>query len=401
MKKIIIISIAIVCSYSTAFAQTDSLKDAILKYEDTISLAIKNGRKLLLDDFQKNDKVKTQLLFTYLTTKVENDDYIAVYPIENILINYWLGQYAVIDSNTLIYTPEYIKNNDRKLRPHNDLLYDKLRTYMTSNKEEQIKQIESAGLEEEDKSFLKINLIFFLSDFKRLSPMQDTLNTLTTDFFTKYPNSKYEPYIRDQIRWAFVPSKIGYGFDFFTGYGIFTKTLSNQFQNNIPLGVGFEMSYKKMVLYFRDYIGFSQTKQDINYPSATWTKGKQVRVYLPEFSVGYLCTISDKLKIIPFVGISSTDISPTTHDENNIQGYGDVGWKFTTTYTFGLNVDISLSKLKITEYKMNYMEKGCWLLKLRYAYNIPQFQNKYAGLEGAMHYLTVGIGMLGRRYKRD
>ncbi len=401
MKQILLIIITFVCIVSNSFGQTDSLKNEILNYDDSTTMTINKGRKLLLDNFLKNDKVKVQKLLFYLTKNIENEDYLALYPIENGLINYWLGQYSLIDSNSLLYSNEYFKNNDKKLKPRHDLLFDKIKTYMKVHEEEQINQIEIANLTEENKMFLKINLTFFLSNFNRNEPFQDTLNNLTTNFLTKYPNSKYGSYIKEQIRWAFKPKNFGYGLDFFTGYGVFTKTLSNQFQNNIPLGVGFEFSFKRVALYLRDYIGYSHTKQDLTFPSATWSNGKEARVYLPELSVGYLLTSSDKIKLIPFLGISSTDISPTSQDQKNIQGYSDIGWKFTTTYTVGLNVDMRISKLLITSLKNGGIEKGFYLLKFRYAYNAPQFQKKYAGLDGSMHYLTVGIGLYGKRYKRD
>jgi len=194
----------------------------------------------------------------------------ALYPIEQSMINYWLGQYNEIDSEVLKYTGDYFRKNDKKLRPLADLLFEKIKSYLKSHEQEQISQIERAKLSEEQKEFLKINLTFLSSDYKRSAPLQDTLNELTSDFLTKYPHSKYENYLREQIRWAFKPTNWGYGFEFFTGYGVFTKTLSNQFKNNIPVGVAFEMMYKKYAFYLRDYIGFSYTKKDLPFQAATW-----------------------------------------------------------------------------------------------------------------------------------
>ena len=263
------------------YGQFDSLKNEILRYDDTTTSTIKKGRKLILESFLKNDKPKVQQLLSYLTTRVENEDYLALYPIEKGMLNYWLGQYNDIDSDVQKYTDDYFNNNNKKLRPEPDLLFEKVKTFLKEHKSEQITQIEGARLSEEEERFMKINLTFFLSDYKRTAPLQDTLNNLTTSFFAAYPDSRYERYLREQVRWAFRPTRMGYGFEFFTGYGIFTKTLSNQFQNNIPIGVAFEFTYKQWGLYLRDYIGFSSTKEDLPFSAATWAKGKQARVYLP------------------------------------------------------------------------------------------------------------------------
>ena len=127
-----------------SYSQYDSLKNEILKYEDTTANTIKKGRKLLLENFQKNDPAKVQQLLTYLTKKVEDDDYLALYPIEKGLINYWLGQYNEIESEVQKYTDDYFKKNDKKLRPQQDLLFEKVKTYMKANQNEQISQIEHA-----------------------------------------------------------------------------------------------------------------------------------------------------------------------------------------------------------------------------------------------------------------
>lgn len=401
MKRSFYILVILLCFSIHSYSQFDSLKSEILSYEDTTAVTIKKGRKLLLESFQKNDRSKVQQIITYLTKQVENEDYLALYPIEQEMINYWLGQYNEVDSEVQKYTDFYLTKNEKKLRPQTDLLFEKIKAYMKDHEKEQISQIERSKLSEEQKSFLKINLTFLSSDYKRSAPLQDTLNDLTSDFIAKYPHSKYETYLREQIRWAFKPSKWGYGFEFFTGYGVFTKTLSQQFQNSIPIGVAFEFMYKKYALYLRDYIGFSHIKEDLPFQAATWSKGKQARVYLPELSVGYVCTKSDKLKVIPFVGISSTDITPTSKDQSDYQGYSDIGWTFTTTYTVGLNVDIRISKVNTLLVRRQRIEKSYSFLKVRYAYNAPQFQNKYAGLNGDMHYLTIGFGIFGRMYNRD
>ncbi len=74
------------------------------------------------------------------------------------------------------------------------------------------------------------------------------------------------------------------------------------------------------------------------------------------------------------------------------------GLKFTHTYTAGINLDIKLGPSK-TE-MVSFNEESYWFLRLRYGYNLPQFQKRYNGYNGVMHYITVGIGGFGRAIKR-
>jgi hypothetical protein len=40
-------------------------------------------------------------------------------------------------------------------------------------------------------------------------------------------------------------------------------------------------------------------------------------------------------------------------------------------------------------------------MRIRYGYCMPQFGNKYDGMTGNMHYITVGFGGMGRGLKRQ
>ncbi len=125
-----------------------------------------------------------------------------------------------------------------------------------------------------------------------------------------------------------------------------------------------------------------------------------MRVYLPEASVGYIILDNKTFKIAPFAGISGTDVAPTQNDLDKIAGLEKAELKFKTTYTPGLNLDIKLGPSK-TPMVSSGQEQSYWFLRLRYAYNAPNFEKKYNGINGSMHYITVGIGGFGRRIKRD
>ncbi len=229
---------------------------------------------------------------------------------------------------------------------------------------------------------------------------QDMLNSIADEFLSTYPNSEYEKIVRKHIRYKWSPSKWGFVAEFFTGYGIFTESLESNYTNNIPLGVAFDIYYKNFTLYLRDYIGFSKTKNDIPYDDGLWEKGSQVRVFLPEASLGYVILDNKLIKFAPFAGIASTHIAPTTHDTDNEPSLEKVALDFTTTYTIGFNIDIKLGRSKIPMVSYG-PESSYWFLRLRYAFNFPQFENKFDDVNGNMHYLTIGLGGFGSKLKRD
>jgi hypothetical protein len=347
--------------------------------------------------------VKVAELEGYLTNKLSNDDYMALYPSEQWFIMYWTKDYERLITSVKQYDSIYPLLS-RKVQPASDPLYMMLREKTLKQREFIINQIKGSLLTDQDKDFLvmHLNACLLNKGTKKGTEdlTQDSLNYQANQFFSKYPKSEMISFTRKYIRYQLVPSKWGFTFEFFTGYGIFSGDLKNHYTNNIPMGVAFDVYYKNLAFYLRDYIGFSNTKHDFTNVNGNvvWDKNSQVRVYLPELSVGYVIKEDKHLKLAPFVGISSTDISATEYDLKDNPDLKQFELSFTTTYSVGFNVDLKLRKPRNA---MATSEQSYFFLRLRYGYNFPQFANSYSGFGGNMQYITIGIGGFARRMIRD
>lgn len=400
MKKIGIICILLSSLILTSYSQNDSLKKEILNYPDPKSEIIAKGRQMILDKFLEKDKSKVKEVLNYLTTEVEDMDYFALIPEEKILLYYWTEQYDKIFNEQTKIDSFYL-NIYQMIIPKNDLLSLKLWEQLNQQKINIYYQIQhSPKLNDEGKSFLILNFDNLIRGSNSENNIQemDTLNKNATNFLQSYPHSKYNKYVRRFVRSGYKPSNWGLVWEFFSGYGIFSGNLEEKFTNNVPIGIDFDICYKNIVLYLRDFIGFNNTKDSIPFKSATWEKNTQVRVFLPEASIGYVSLKNKRLMLTPFIGISSTSLTPTDYDKKNTPDYKNVGLDFTTTYTFGINLDVKLGKLKNTKLTFR-QEKQYLFIRLRYAYNMPQFDHKYSGFNGNMHYITIGIGQFGRSFR--
>ncbi len=394
MKIAITIFIIGVFTTTKLFGQSDSLKSEILTYKDEKAETILKGRKLTLDKFIENDKNKVSELLEYLQTQ-ENEDYLVFYPTEKWLLYYWIKQYRKVLKDVQDFDSTYIKKMNRQIKPQRDLLLIKIKEKLFQQRQEIKQQIFQSKLTETEKKFLALNFDYLLVSYNNKEITQDTLNVFSNQYLKDYPHSNFDNYVRKYIRYEFVPSKWGLASEIFSGYGIFTDNLEKNFKNNVPFGVAFDISYKKFVLYLRDYIGFSSTKDSIQFKDGTRRKDAQVRVFLPEASLGYLIIDNRFFKVAPFVGISSTDISPTDYDKNKYPEYENIDLTYTTTYTLGLNLDF---KLNFKNKKSKQPSYG--FIRVRYAYNKPQFNWKYNGFAGDFHYLTIGIGGFSRGSKK-
>ena len=400
MKQLAFLFLLMILSIGT-FAQRDSLQNEILNYDDGKSELISKGRRMLLDNFIDENLEKVKEVKDYLTREVENDDYMAFYPAEYWFILYWTKEYQQLLTSVIQFDESFANSMRYKIKPVNDLLYSKLLAKSIGFKDYLVAKLHESSLTDEEKDFLIMNLHYLISGEQNQQVTQEELNTMADEFLGQNPNSNYEAYTREYIRLKYVPSKWGFGVEFFSGYGIFDGSLAEEYKNNVPMGVAFDLCYKDFNLYLRDYIGFSRNLNEWNYGSGIWEKNSQVRVFLADITLGYTLLENSAFKIAPFAGIGTSGIGPTQYDLDKEPDLENVELDFSGTYSLGLNFDIKLGRPKIAIVSQNKPEDSYWFLRLRYAYNWMKFDKKFDGFNGNMHYVTVGIGGLGRTIKRD
>jgi hypothetical protein len=384
-------------TFAISHAQSDSLQQEILNYEGTKSQIISSGRSLLLDKFIEEDLNKVKEIKGYLINEVENDDYLAIYPGENWLLLYWTREYEELIDVIIAFDENALEKLGQQIKPEYDMLYAKIQQKTYIDKPVLKWEIERSNLSSADQDFLLLFLEYLLSNPEDPQNEQERINNLADNFIAKHPESNYVGYIKENIRFRYVSSNWGLAFEFFSGYGLFTGNLSENFKNNVPMGVAFDVEYKKWTLYLRNYIGFSSNIEDRSFNGGVWEKDKQVRIYLPEASLGYTVVDNKRLKISPFAGIASTSVGPTESDIEQNPGVEDAGLDFTTTYTGGFNLDYKLNwgtgLLAPNSPKYSY-----WFIRLRYGFAAPQFGQEYSG---GMHYISIGLGGLYRGSRRE
>ncbi|MGI6479631.1 MAG: hypothetical protein ACOX0M_09355 [Salinivirgaceae bacterium] len=378
------------------YSQDDSIRSQILNYEDSKSIIISKGRGLLLDKFIEGDLAKVKEIKDYLI-KIEDDYFIAFYPREYWFVLYWTKDYSELAENLLNYAPAKVDNYCIRIRQPYNKLFDRLKEMTLKNKTLIKGQIQDSDLDSETKQILDLNLECILLDLKNIYA-QDSLNEQADNFLKTYPQSKFEDFTKKHIRYKLIPENWGIAYELFSGYGIYTGNLSDNYTNNVPLGVSLDICYKKFELYLRANTRYNKTKKDFSYSLGTWEKGSKTTGYLLEASLGYATYNSNRFKLSPFAGIGTMNISPTTKDIEKTPELKEVSLNFTTTYIAGINFDIKFGPKHTPKYspKTSY-----WFMRIRYGYTIPRFEKKYHGMSGNMHYITIGLGNMERNVKRE
>lgn len=395
MKKIILLLTLL--TPMLLWAQDKAIESEILNHEAGKSTLISKGRHLLLDKFIEGDLEKVKEIDAYLVN-IEDEDYFALYPAEHWLIQYWTQDYSLLKDDLRLFNKEEAKNYDGKILPNRDMLYAKLMEKSRASSSDIISQIDNSNLSAEDKAFLILSFRNLIADLDENPLIQDTLNTEADAFIEAHPESQYKEYTKQYVRLKYKPSTWGFAFEFFSGYGIFTDDLADDYNNPIPVGVAFDICYNKFELYLRDYIGLGTSAQNLSYSTGSYSEGSNLQTFIPEASLGFAAIDNNAFKISPFVGIGAMSITPPTNTMLEIPELEEIEREFTTTYMLGFSFDFKFGTKKSPRYMTN---TNYGFMRLRYSYNLPQFDNKYQGLDGGFHSITIGFGGMARRLIRD
>ena len=323
----------------------------------------------------------------------------ALTPYEVRLLLYWLGDYDELFYFINSFDKQTTYKLRLKIKPVQDVLLENLLASTRKNRTEIEKNISTHVANTENRDFLILNLRFMLGSKDYPDVTRESLNADADTFLINYPESKYAGYTREYIRYKMITSNWGFGFEVFSGYGLTTNKLNDKFGGNIPIGVAFDIVYKKWTLYLRDYIGIGRTYQNINVNGTVWPENTKANVMVPEASMGYNLPTKSRIQLAPFVGIGGLDLAPTANQKDESY-YSKVGNLASFAYTVGLNLDIRLGKANSAVPVISNSVLGNWILRIRYAYIMPQFGSNYTGFEGNMHYLTIGIAAIAHNVKR-
>lgn len=192
----------------------------------------------------------------------------------------------------------------------------------------------------------------------------------------------------------------------FLGYETFTKELETNFNNHFIFGLDANLEFKKIItLHVGFNTGLRKNKADIPFEDFVWLKKYKARVSNLESTLGIKVLDLTHLNFVPFTGIASTTIAPQKQSPYNAQY--DLDWPKnisydTTSFLVGSYFDFKLPEKKPTgRNSVGNLWSYEAAIRLKYSYYIPNFNNKYAELNGDLHQITVGIAASSRKINVD
>lgn len=377
-------------------SQSDSILQELINYPPLKSELISRGRRALMDHLLADNLQKTEKLKDYLMESVSNTEYMAFYPAEYWLISFWTADYADILAVTIDFNEIDLRNS---ILPPSDPLTDKLIEKSLANQSAlKFKLQHTASVDPEQKEFLGLLLDYLLS--KDTNDAQELINNQADNFLQAYPTTRYESFVRKYVRFRYRPSRWAFAFDFGLGHAYFTQELHRHFRSSLPISLGIDVQYKKFITQLRILTMTSRLRTDILWNNITWPARSKVNTMTTEISAGYALVEQQRFRIFPLAGISWTGIYPLQEEIKKNPELENVEMKMTFGYTFGLNAEVRLGHALIPLVSRG-PEERYRLLRLRYAFFIPHFYQKYNAYNGSLHAITLSYGLFGRSMKRD
>jgi hypothetical protein len=299
---------------------------------------LSENRQRLLRLVRSGDIAKLARAYADISAGFDTSVVLTLYPGERLLVLFALGEYRDIE-DVVLYDQGPEVQPSGKILPPDDSLFFKLQDYGGDHEDAWRSQIGSSNLSDEEKDFLLLLLTDLLGPAgdENLDDFQTDLNARADAFLRNYSGSRFEEYVRDNIRYAFTVSPLGYGLELSLGYlGMPSRIHLASDYGVVSLAgeCAFENWYGSVRI---DVTPAQQTKDPINvngyWPKGTWLNYASILV-----SAGRIQPITRRLTVTPQLGFGSAAVSPPAHqsdDETNIIRFAIMG--------LGATLDFSLS----------------------------------------------------------
>lgn len=403
MKKLTLLSFALVIGFNL-FSQ--DIANSIRNYEPSKSDLISRGRNLLLDSYISGDLDKVKEAYLYLNTKLADENYAVFNAFEQVYLGALTENYTM--SLKEILRLDSVSNTTSKQRiepvlPANDQLSRKLSDNSFIYLPKMYKKINESSLSNEDKSLLTLvlNDIFDNAGHKSRqdenNPQQDTINKKATEFLTLFPNTKYEHFVRNSVRFVYKKSDWGFGMDFSIGYAN-AGFKSRDINDGFLFGFGWDFHYKKLAAYTRVNLVINTIKHDFYFtPSVVLPAGSSILNGGPELSFGYEAFDSKSFNLIPFAGIGAILVDPNQNEQNSNPIYKNLELA-SFSYHVGINCDIKFKPINGYNPYFSFNQSSYSSVRLRLMYIMPT--SKMPELRSNLLLFSVGWGFNSYSKKR-
>ncbi|MBP5667803.1 MAG: hypothetical protein J6X32_06615 [Salinivirgaceae bacterium] len=306
MKKLIIILFTALLAESVN-AQTDSatMKRLGLLDDSKAELIIK-CRRHIADAVINGDRQKVAELYEYALT-LEDDRYVPLMPNEKWILSVYVYDFKNFTQDAVAFDSVA----DSKLvgkSMFNDNMYSVIYRNVAQNPDLNAAIESSSDLNQMEKDFVRL----YLTKVNTQPVDQKEINKKCDVFLKQHPDSPFEYFIRNYIRYVYVKDFEKFQLDMGLGMGtaVLAGGITDWFQSgrwgfdsDIAIGLkNYEFQIRVSAMIIR-------SRKDVDFDDVVWEKGKG-DIGQIQFNIGRYMPLTDKWVAIPRVGVGFTVIEP-------------------------------------------------------------------------------------------
>ena len=381
------------------FSQTDtsigSIADRIADYKLSKSELISKGRRMLLDEFRKDNMDTVAEIVYYFEKEINDNNHVGLWPAEQILLYYWIEEYDEIinfANYQLESTPTF--HNRDIIYPPDNAIYHELIAASIDDFNYLKEGILEQEFSEDAENFLILMLKRILATEAPRFISMEQVNREADNFIENYPYSPLNEIVKEYISFKWEMGDWVLGFYIGGGYTLPSGNMLEYISSKGALCASFDLYYKRSAFMLSMQSGFGSVQQDIpvnNY--GYWEKGESSNLTSVGLSLGYSVFDNTRFRITPLAGISFGFASPSETDlDSDLQNF-IIGTSIAPI--FNLNVTyrfINPNKLS-PDNNIYYPAYGSFGINARVSY-VPGILRQEGGqYAGDIWYLTIGLNM--------
>ncbi len=360
----------------------------ILAHPETDISVLGKSRAALVEAIQAGDTARARSVVTFLDRRFDTSRVVTLYPGEKLLLAYWLREYDQVFAFVEGGEAD-VERPVQKIYPQNDLMFDKLLVESDRARPQLMENLTTSGMASDQTDFLALLFddIMGAKDDSEESraEFQELMNKRADEYLAEHKDSRYNAYVRDNIRYVIARSDWGWGYEIGAGYLALPANLNEHMRDFGVLTLALEGAYQQWYGCVRMDIGAANhLKKGFSY-EGEWKDGLQVMHIGALLAGGQKISLGNNFTVTPTVGIGVLNFSPPEEVRN--QEGNDVSLTV-AAFALGANFDIPLGG-----------EQGSPFLRLNVGHRVALTNNAIA--RGGYTFITLGINFFNRPLIRD
>ena len=312
MKKLIIILLSALFAGNVS-GQTDSATMKRLGLlDDTKAELIIKCRRHIADAVINGNRQKVAELYEYALT-LEDDKYVPLMPREKWMLSVFVYDFKYFIGETVAF--DSVADSELAGKSmFNDNMYAVVYRNVAQDSELDAAIESTSDINQMEKDFVRL----YLTQVKIQPVDQKEINKKCDAFLKQYPNSPFEYFIRNYIRYVYVKDFERFQLDIGLGEGtaILAGGINDWFKSGgFGADVDIAFGLKNYEFQFKVSVVTTRTRKDIDFDDVVWEKGKGNIGHL-QLNVGRYMPLTDRWVVIPRVGVGLAIIEPIYKKEN-------------------------------------------------------------------------------------